>query len=362
MFEPGAYEYQRQSTYGTKPESKKAQREDKGGKFLGMSEIRGVDRNNLIYVKSHFVELDKKIIGFMKGELSIWTGNSSSGKSTVLGQVGLSAINDGFSVLMYSGELTPSRVKNWLHLQAAGRQFTQPSEYENMFFVPKRYGQLIDKWMDGRFFLYNNDYGNEYTQLLADLKERLSKGDVDVVILDNIMTLELEELGNDMNGQQTSAVKSLSALAKEFNVHIHVVAHPKKSKALLRPDDISGTGNIRNLADNVFIVHRVNNDYIRQSNEYFGEAVASHYHEFNNVIEIAKNRDLGVQDYMIGLYFEIESKRMLNDMYENFVYGWQELDSNVATYTMPDPVPTIEFKTSEFNDDLPFHPIDKLPF
>jgi len=373
MFEPRAYEYSARSghQYGTKPEIKKAQAETKGEKFLEMSEIQDIDRSNLVYIRSHFEELDKKIIGFMKGELSIWTGNSSSGKSTVLGQVGLSSVNDGFNVLMYSGELRPNRVKKWLHLQAAGRQFTQPTEYENLFYVPNKYGALIDKWMDGHFFLYNNDYGSEYTQLLADVKERLRKGDIDVVILDNIMTLDLDELGTDMNVQQTSAVKSLSSLAKEFDVHIHVVAHPKKAKTLLRPDDISGSGNIRNLADNIFIVHRVNNDFIRQSNEYFGEAVASHYHDFNNVIEVAKNRDLGVQDYMTGLYFEIESKRMLNDKYENFVYGWQELDSSitVTTVTNREPVlPTIEFKANEKDfmkenvAELPFNIVDKLPF
>lgn len=372
MFEPRAYEYSshRITAYGIKPIEKKAQKEDKGEKFLEMSNIHDIDRSNMVYVRSHFDELDKKIIGFMKGEISIWTGNPSSGKSTILGQVALSSINDGFNVLMYSGELRPHRVKKWLQLQCAGRQFTQPTEYENLFYVPKKYGELIDRWMDGKFFLYNNDYGSEYTQLLADLRERLSKGGISVVILDNIMTLELDELGNEMNTQQTSAVKSLSALAKEFDVHIHVVAHPKKTKTLLRPDDISGTGNIRNLADNVFIVHRVNNDFIRQSNEYFGEAIASKYHEFNNVIEVAKNRDLGVQDYMVGLYFEIESKRMLNEPYENFVYGWQELDSSVAvsSFSMPEVVlPTIEFKASEGGfkrevAELPFHPIDKLPF
>lgn len=369
MFEPRAYEYSshRNTAYGTKPEVKKAQKEDKGEKFLEMSEIQDIDRSNLVYIRSHFTELDKKIIGFMKGELSIWTGNSSSGKSTVLGQVGLSAINDGFNVLMYSGELRPHRVKKWMHLQAAGRQFTQPTEFENLYYVPDKYGSLIDKWMDKHFFLYNNDYGSEYTQLLADLRERLSKGDIDVVVLDNIMTLELEELGNDMNNQQTTAVKSLSALAKEFDVHIHVVAHPKKAKTLLRPDDISGTGNIRNLADNVFIVHRVNNDFIRQSNEYFGEAVASHYHNYNNVIEVAKNRDLGVQDYMVGLYFEIESKRMLNELAENFVYDWQELDPSITISTVSIPKP-IEFKPQEeaFKKEVivetPFNTIDKLPF
>jgi len=88
------------------------------------------------------------------------------------------------------------------------------TEYENRFYVPKKHGILIDKWLDGHFFLYNNDYGSEYTQLLADLKERLGKRDIDVVVLDNIMTLELDELGSEMNGQQTNARKILIRTGK----------------------------------------------------------------------------------------------------------------------------------------------------
>ena len=37
-----------------------------------------------------------------------------------------------------------------------------------------------------------------------------------------------------------------------------------------------------------------------------------------------KNRDLGHQDEMIGLYFEVESKRLLNSQYENKVFGWEQ--------------------------------------
>ena len=43
---------------------------------------------------------------------------------------------------------------------------------------------------------------------------------------------------------------------------------------------------------------------------------------FHNVVEVCKNRDLGVMDYLVGLYFEAESKRFLNFEYENINYGW----------------------------------------
>jgi hypothetical protein len=45
-------------------------------------------------------------------------------------------------------------------------------------------------------------------------------------------------------------------------------------------------------------------------------------YDFDNVIEICKNRDLGQMDVMIGLYFEIESKRMSCYKENNRIYGW----------------------------------------
>ena len=54
------------------------------------------------------------------------------------------------------------------------------------------------------------------------------------------------------------------------------------------------------------------------------------------IIEIMKNRDLGYQDEMIGLYFEVESKRLLNNQYENKVFGWeQQANLEQATQDLP---------------------------
>jgi hypothetical protein len=53
-------------------------------------------------------------------------------------------------------------------------------------------------------------------------------------------------------------------------------------------------------------------------------------YDYDNVIEICKNRDLGHQDVMIGLYFEIESKRMSCYKENNRIYGWlKHADDNI---------------------------------
>ena len=47
--------------------------------------------------------------------------------------------------------------------------------------------------------------------------------------------------------------------------------------------------------------------------------------KYGNVFEVAKNRDLGIVDYFVGLYYEIESKRFLNEFTDTPYYGWQDL-------------------------------------
>jgi hypothetical protein len=49
-------------------------------------------------------------------------------------------------------------------------------------------------------------------------------------------------------------------------------------------------------------------------------------YEADNVVEVAKNRLGGMQDELIPLYFQKESKRMMNNRYENKMYGWQKND------------------------------------
>ena len=78
-----------------------------------------------------------------------------------------------------------------------------------------------------------------------------------------------------------------------------------------------------NAADNVFMMHRVNQDFLRLGGEFLGQSEIKKYEDFTNVIEIMKNRDLGVSDEFVGVYYEPESKRMLNYKQEYKRFGWK---------------------------------------
>lgn len=47
-------------------------------------------------------------------------------------------------------------------------------------------------------------------------------------------------------------------------------------------------------------------------------------YEGTNVIEVCKDRDCGVQDLFVPLWYEVETKRLKNNPTETVVYGWDD--------------------------------------
>ena len=96
--------------------------------------------------------------------------------------------------------------------------------------------------------------------------------------------------------------------------------------SFLRLVDVAGSGNIGNLVDSAFIVHRVNHDFKKgYLDEFYKKGTQeSDVPLFNstNVIEIAKDREEGIQDEFIPLWYEIESRRMLNERTEVIKFKW----------------------------------------
>lgn len=212
----------------------------------------------------------------------------------------------------------------WMNLQAAGKGYTEPTQFEGYYNVQKKYQLKIAEWMENHFWLYNNLYGNNFQSVIAQFEKKINDDKLDLLILDNLMAFNITGLSDNKYDSQTEFVLSLQRLAKKYNVHIMFVAHPRKAMGFLRLDDISGTGDLGNAVDNAFIIHRVNNDFKRLSKQTFGWKDDNPIFEATNVIEIAKDRDGGTMDYFIPLYYEPETKRLKNFLAENKVYGWNK--------------------------------------
>lgn len=290
--------------------------------IIRISEID--DEEDLVeHIKSNINILDKRVKGFALGELSVWSGSNASAKSTFLNQVAIESINQGYKVAIYSGELVPKKLLKWIIMQCAGKKNMYYDKEKDNWVVDKSIKEIIKKWLDGKLFIYNNDLGNKAKNIIEQLKYCIKKNDIKVLILDNMMSMDLKNLGENKYETQSLLIQKLSALAKELNIHIHFVCHPRKATSFLRKEDIAGTGDLTNIADNVYIMHRVNEDFKIRTKEMFKWKDDNEIYKYTNVLEICKNREFGWQDQMIGMYFEIESKRLLNFQNENKKYGWE---------------------------------------
>lgn len=288
-------------------------------------------------IKTDFYGIDDIINALYKKEISIVTGLNGSGKSSWLSQLALNVTNNGQIVTLFSGELGSDRVLRWLQLQAAGKRNTVSTSNAYLFWVRDEIKVRINNWMSKKLFIYNNNYGEKVETVLEAIEKCVEKYHTDLVILDNLMALDLFCLSFDKYEQQKELILILDKFAEKMDVHIILVAHPRKSVDLLRKTDISGTADITNAADNVFIIHRVNEDFKRQSKLAFGWKTTNAMYEYDNIIEISKNRELGGMDMFAGLYYEKESKRFLNSIDEHKIYGWENDISIDQNEEIPNP-------------------------
>lgn len=374
-FEPDAYdhkEYQRHehkmqyySQQKKEPFVPKKEDSAKGKKWLAMTDVQYVDMSKMASIPTGYKELDKKIIGLLLGDVTVLSGGSGAGKSSWIDCVALNAIQRGYKVGIWSGELQDFRFQSWINQIAAGKNYVCKREgFENYYYAPKNISNQISNWLEGKLFLYNNNYGSKWQQLFADVRELVDKEGVQLIVLDNLMALQIDNYEGDKYTQQTKFINDLKEYAKAKNVHVLLVCHPRKEGIFLRKESISGTADLTNLADSVFIIHRIGKDFEQRAGEFFGKDKVLPYLKYNSVIEVCKNRSMGVIDLLVGMYYEVESRRLKNEISENIVYGWQEQPAQLTFEPTPESdVSDLQDIYDNMSNQLPFgNELQELPF
>ena len=339
--------------------------EDKGKKWLQMSEIKRVNIEDLMCIPTGYTELDKKIVGLFAGELSILSGGNASGKTSWLDCVALNAVQKGFKVGIWSGEMQDWRFQNWIIQIAAGKAFTKRKEgYDNLYYVPNSITEKISAWLDEKLFLYNNNYGNNFQQIFSDVKTLVEEKSVQLIIIDNLAALDIDSYDGEKYTKQTKFVIELKEFAKQKNIHILLVCHPRKQMTFLRKDSISGTADLTNISDKVFIIHRIGKDFEQKASEFLGNAKASELMDYDSIVEVAKDRQFGIVDYFAGMYYEQESRRLKNSIAEHIVYGWYDQPTQIDfDYSSNDAINAFESQQDIDNEQLDsFEDLLKSPF
>ena len=334
--------------------------ENKGNVWQCLSEIEDEDRSKIVSIPSGIVQYDKECCGFDKPSLNIWSGNNGCGKSSLLNQIAINAVNNGFKVAIYSGELRGKKMKRWLILQAGGKQYNKKSNYNSYdYYTPNNIKDKIVEWFQGKLYNYNTKYSHNIEQVCLEVEKLVKEHQIDMLIMDNLSCLDIDELDGSINEQQKAAIKMLLRMTERMEISTHVVIHPKKSELYLRKNDVSGAKTLTDLADCVFFVHRWNQDTQKAAKEFmqpqvFADLCSS---ETTNIVEVIKHREFGeAEGHIYKLFYEPESRRLKNSIAETIHYGWEEehVPTNIEQMTIENGVKESDLITPYSNEVAPF--------
>ena len=232
----------------------------------------------------------------------------------------LEAIEQGFSVCAYSGELPGPIFRYWIELQAAGRNnlIAKKDEYqeEKVYYVDPRAINRIREWHYDKFFLYDSFGGVTDETLLKIFEYAAMRYNCKVFLVDNLMATAID--GASDSGyyrRQADFVRQAKEFSVKHDVHVHIVAHPRKAEGRLTKFDVAGLAEITNWADNVFGLHRV------------GENDEQEIRSLDTLIDVFKCRFTGKQNEVVGLLFDNVSRRFYMPTIDRkyYAYGWQKM-------------------------------------
>lgn len=199
-----------------------------------------------------------QLIQFRPGEVTVWGGPNGSGKSLVTGQVALSLCAQDEKVCIASFEMKPTKT-----MERMGRQWTQYSLNDNVVLSdPDLRRQCIDNWeqfrdwTDAKLWLYDQQGTVQWQKVCAVARYCAKELGITQFFLDSLMKCVASE--DDYNGQK-AFVDELCSIARDENIHIHLIHHVKKPPTedhLPSKYDFKGSGSITDQPDNVIAVWR----------------------------------------------------------------------------------------------------------
>jgi twinkle protein len=219
------------------------------------SHLRDIVRERIFHqerfqgVKSGYFRWFNGIVkGFRRGELSILTGATGTGKTTFLTQYGLDFCLKGVPTLWCSFELKNEIILTTMLRQLAGIDISKSAE-------------SFEYWADQfeRIPMYFQAfYGStDITKILNIIDYSIYTHNVTHIVLDNLQfMLSGQGKGFERFELQDDLIAKLRTLATEKNVHITLVIHPKKTDdgQDLSISSIFGTSKSTQEADNIFII------------------------------------------------------------------------------------------------------------
>ena len=283
---------------------------------VNVSDIQDVDLDEMEGVSTGIRELDVEIMKLFYGTLTIVSGLPGAGKTSFLSQLMCQALEQDKPVWMFSREMPGWMEKSWLNYIMAGGNHVKTYIDKNgakYYKVTPEAKAKINECYDKKWFLYRDDWSNKLDDVMVSMENSVRKYGVKLLIVDNLMTLDLDSNENSELLKQTECINRLIKFAMKYSVAVVLVAHPRKMPKGedVGIYDISGTSNIINLAHRSIGLRRIDQEREKSSH--------------NVCLTLIKDRMRGKAGKKINLYYDVPTRRFYtNEAEYEYQYHWDD--------------------------------------
>jgi twinkle protein len=182
---------------------------------------------------------------FRPAEVTLWSGDTGSGKSQIILDCIPSWVRDGSRICLASLEMRPEQSLKRLVKQTGG--VDRPTQ---------EYLHTLLTWLDSGLLIYDKVGKSTIDALIEVFDYARAKYGCDQFVIDSFMRLGIA--GDDYNAQE-SAMFKLVNWAVESGVHLHLVAHSRKGnkdRGVPEASDIKGAMEIGANAFNIITIFR----------------------------------------------------------------------------------------------------------
>lgn len=195
-----------------------------------------------------FAKLNQLLKGHRRGELTVLTGPTGSGKTTFMSEYSLDLCMQGVNTLWGSFEISNVRLMKMMMQQFAGKSIAKHLD---------EFDEIADEFtaLPMYFMMY---FGEEQiSKVLEAMSHAVYVHDIGHVILDNLQFM----MGMDFTEKnrffrQDQIVAKFRKFATEKNCHVTLIIHPRKVNEgeELSTASIFGSAKITQEADNVLLI------------------------------------------------------------------------------------------------------------
>jgi twinkle protein len=268
---------------------------------------------------------------FRPGEVTVWGGINGHGKSLVTAQVSLSLVGQGEKVCVASFEMKPSKqMQRYYRMWCGVNPYSPEFQSDDGILALEDLYDQFGEWCDNKLWLYDQQGTTNTETVLGMVKYCAKELNIQHVFIDNLA--KCIKIDDDYSGQK-NFIDEICAIARDFNIHIHVVHHMRKVNKetdQLDKNDFKGSGTIADQVDNLLGVWRnkAKELEVKQNNRMNTKS-----QEPDQTIRVFKQRNhdgLGDGEPLILLWFHQQSWQFLesaSDRPMSFYNPWPHIAS-----------------------------------